>query len=473
MKKLIAILLAMMLVFSMAACGASEETPENTSADPVATEPQETQDNQEEEDPTEPEEPEAELPEFSTEATIEETVLYDENDVRITATELTYNSYSAELGLVIENNSNKDLSFIANSVGYSCNSVNGYMIPDGYLNCDVAAGKKASDNITLSLDQLMLYGIFEIADLEIGFDISDDDYNHIYTGPCKVLTSAADGYDYETDHYSQNIASEVFQQAYEYSVPYFSTDVAYEGNGLSVVSQCLMVNQDGESILLLEVVNDSEKMVGITTTDITINGLVVCTSNWSHNTVSPGNTCIVNVKLSNVLEPEYCEVYGIDEIGSAALKLTFKDSDSKEIADAAQLSITVPDAKATFSMDGTEAYNKDGIRIVAKGVYEDPSEYSDDLHVLLLAENTSGKVVKLSEVYSSLSVNDFMTSFSMSQAEVARDSCAMIDVTLWGYGLEDIDIASIDEVSTVDFSISIKDEKYKELDTATIHIDVA
>lgn len=28
------------------------------------------------------------------------------------------------------------------SLGYSCNSVNGYMVNDGYLNCDVANGKK-------------------------------------------------------------------------------------------------------------------------------------------------------------------------------------------------------------------------------------------------------------------------------------------------------------------------------------------
>ena len=256
-------------------------------------------------------------------------------------------------------------------------------------------------------------------------------------------------------------------------MPYFSTDVTYESNGLCVASQCLMVNEDDENILLLEVVNNSEKMVGVTTTDIAINGLVVCTSTWSYDTVNPGKTCIVDVNLSSVLEPEYCEVYGIGDISTAALKLAFKDSDSKEIADAAQLSIAVPDATATFSMDGTEVYNKDGVRIVAKGVYEDPSEYSDDLHVLMLAENTSGKVVKLSEVYNSLSVNDFMTNFSMSQTEVVSGSCTMIDITLWGYGLDDINITSIDDISTVDFSISIKNEKYKELDTAEIHMDVA
>ena len=95
--------------------------------------------------------------EFSRKATIEETVLVDENNVKITATELTYGNYAFELALVIENNSDKDLSFIANSVGYSCNSVNGYMISDGYLNCDVAAGKKANDRIMIDYDTCLLY----------------------------------------------------------------------------------------------------------------------------------------------------------------------------------------------------------------------------------------------------------------------------------------------------------------------------
>ena len=72
-----------------------------------------------------------------------------------------------------------------------------------------------------------------------------------------------------------------------------------------------------------------------------------------------------------------------------------------------------------------------------------------------------------------LSVNDFMTNFSMPQTEVVSGSCAMIDITLWGYGLDDINIASIDDISTVDFSSSIKNENFKELDTAEIHIDVA
>ena len=225
MKKVISILLAMLLLVLMTACGTPGNNANNN--DPSSTPSSDSQPVADTTDKDDDDTPQSsfETREFNKGATIEETVLVDENGVKITATELTYGNYAAELTLVIENSSDKDLSFIANSVGYSCNSVNGYMVPEGYLNCDVAAGKKANDSISISYDTLMLYGMFEIADIEIGFDISDDDYNHTYTGPRTILTTATDGYDYGTPVYRENIASKK--------------------------SQAVMENQDGESILLL------------------------------------------------------------------------------------------------------------------------------------------------------------------------------------------------------------------------------
>lgn len=468
MKKAISILLAILLLVSMTACGT---TGNNTNNDDPGKTP--ATDSQPAADTTDKDDDDApqisfEPREFNKGAAIEETVLVDENGVKITATELTYGNYAAELALVIENNSDKDLSFIANSVGYSCNSVNGYMIPEGYLNCNVAAGKKANDSISIGYDTLMLYGIFEIADIEIGFDISDDDYNHTYTGPRTILTTAADGYDYGTPVYRENIASMESQAEYDYSVPYFSTDAVYEESGLVIASQAVMENHDGESILLLEIANTTDESIGVSTTNIDINGLRVCDSTWSYDTINPGKTAIVDIDLSSTLEPEYWGIYGIQEIGNVALQVSFKDDDSKEIAEPALLSIDIPGADASFSMDGTEVYNGNGIRLVSKGVFADPSEYSDDLHILMVAENTSGRTLALHDVYDSLSINDCMATYSFYTTTMEDGSCVMIDILLWGYGLEDINISEPSEVQSVEFSLSIKDQNYKEIDEATI-----
>lgn len=464
MRKIISLMLALLLVLSLVACGSTNEnggTDTSTSTPATDGQPETSSGN---DDP----QIEVEPSEFKKTATIEETVLVDENGVKITAKELTYGNYAAELTLVIENNSDKDLSFIANSIGYSCNSINGYMVSEGYLNCDVAAGKKANDTISIGYDTLMLYGIHEIADIEIGFDISDDDYNHTYTGPRTIQTTAAEGYDYDIPCYRESIASKESQAQYDYSVPYFSSDVAFEENGMIIASQAVMKNKDGESILLLEVMNATDEIVGASTTNIDINGLRVCDSTWSSDSINPGKTAIVDVNLSSVLEPEYWEIYGITGVGNVALKVSFKDGDSNEVATPAHISIDIPGAESTFSMDGTEVYNDNGIRIVSKGVFADPSKYSDNLHILMVAENTSGKTLVLHDVYNSLSINDYMATYSFYTTTMEDGSCVMIDILLWGYGLEDINISEPAEVKSIEFSLSIKDQNYKEIDKATI-----
>lgn len=180
----------------------------------------------------------------------------------------------------------------------------------------------------------------------------------------------------------------------------------------------------------------------------------------------------MDIDLSAVLEPEYLEVYGIKEVGHVDLDVNFKDTGSNEIVPAAHLSVTIPGADTSFSMAGAETYNENGIRIISKGIYADPSEYSDDLHILMIAENTSGKTLALYDVYDSLSINDYMATYSFSTTTIEDDSCAIIDILLWGYGLEDIKISDPSEIRTVSFSISIKDKNYKEIDEATITFDI-
>lgn len=471
MKKFVSILLAMLLVVSLAACGSQSEGTEDTSVTDAQSDTSEAEDEAELEDETETDD-ESQTTfapyEFQKDATIEETVLVDEYDVKITATELTYGSYSAELTLVIENNSGKDLSFISNSIGYSCNSINGYMVSEGYLNCDVAAGKKANDTISIGYDTLMLYGIFEIADIELGFDISDDDYNHTYTGPRTILTSAADSYDYTALSYRDSIASEASQAEYDYSVIYFSTDAVYEENGLTIASQTVIETEDCEIVLFLEVVNGTDEIVDVSTTNIDLNGLRVCDSTWSYDEVNPGKTAIVDIDLSSVLEPEYWEVYGITEVGNVTLDVSFTDEDNDEISEPVELSIDIPGVDATFSIEGTEIYNDNGIRLISKGVYADPSEYSDDLHILLIGENTSGQTLVLYDVYDSLSINDYMATYSFYTTTLEDDSCVMIDILLWGYALEDINISDPSEIQSVEFTLIVRDENYTELDEATI-----
>ncbi len=453
-KKIISLLLTFCFIaaFTVFGCGAgAEEAVENQqNTENSAPENTPSGDKSEQSD---------EMPGvFNKNVSLAETVMVDEEGVKITATGLNYTDYSVELKLTIENNSGKNLSFVCGSMGYGCNSVNGYMINDGYLNCDVANGKKANDTISFSYDELMLYGINEIADMEIGFDMSDDDFNDTYFTPRQVRTSAFETHDYVRDCYQETITSRAAMNTYEYEMICFSQDPLYDVNGVKLLSSGMMKNQDGETILLLELENTTENMVYVSTSDIAVNGLVIDSSSWSSDAVNPGRRGIIDIEISSVLDPAYWSVYGIKEIGSVTLSLRQRDSDGNDLADKTPVEVVVPGVKAEYDASGREVYNNGGLRIAAKTVLEDSAEYSSDLHVLLLAENKSGKTLSVEDVYDSLSVNGFMTDYLCYGQELADGECAVFEIELEESSLEENGIASASDVKEVEVGFEISDE---------------
>ncbi|MCD8048145.1 MAG: catabolite control protein A [Clostridia bacterium] len=452
MKKILSLLMILSLAAFAAACGNNEsgedseddwEQFENDNSPGTAT-----GDN---------------LGAFNKSAVLSESVMYDEKGVKITVTGLTYTNYSVELELTIENNSGKDLSFVSGSLGYCCNSVNGYMVNDGYLNCDVTNGKKANDSISFDYEGLMVYGINEIADIEIGFDISDDDYNHTYSGPRQVKTSAYDAHDYETDCYQETITSSAAMNTYNYEIAGFSQDTLYNANGVKLLSSGLMVNQDGKSALLLEFENTSDNMVYVSTSDIAVNDLVIYDSTWSSNAVNPGRRVIAEIELESLFEEDYWGIYGIEDIGSVTLTLAQSNADGDDIAEEAAIKVTVPGVKAEYDASGQEVYNSGGLRIIAKTLIEDSYKYSSDLHLLLLAENNSGKSLYIDDVSNSLSVNGYMTDYYFYGKELDDGKCAAIDVTLRESSLEKNNISSVSDVKEIEVGLEIE-EGYDTID---------
>lgn len=465
MKKIISLILMLCCILSLVACGNPDVEPTDTTSN------QEQTDNSSSNvAPTEkPEQSDEKLGTFSKSATLAETVMVDDGGVKITATGLNYNNYAVELELTIENNSGKDLSFVSGSMGYSCNSVNGYMVDAGYLNCDVVNGKKANDVISFSYDTLMLYGINEISDIEIGFDMSDDDYNHTYSGPRQVKTSAFDSHDYNKNYYQETITSRAAMNTFSYDISHFSQKCIYDEGGVRLLSSGLMVNRDGDTALLLELENSSDELIYISTADIAINGLLVTSSIWSSDAINPGKHCIVDVDISSVLDSEYWDVYGIKSVGSVSLTLTQRNSDGNDISEAVPVNVVIPNTKAEYDASGAEVYNNNGLRIVSKTVLEDSAEYSADMYVLLLAENNSGKTLSIDDVYNSLSVNGFMTDYSYYSKELKNGESAVLEIKLWESSLENNKISSVSDVKEVELGFEIKEGR-NTIDTPIIKI---
>ena len=287
--------------------------------------------------------------EFAKDATIEETVLYDENDVKITATDLNYGNYSANLEVTIENNSDEKLSFVSESVSCAQNAINGFMISDGYVNCDVESKGSTTEEMSFDYNTLMLYGITEIADIQIGFSMTDDDFNSTDTGVLQLKTSAADSYDYEagSERYHKAITNKILLQNYDLKVPYFADDELYSSNGIRLVSEVFAVNSSDERSLLLEVRNETDKTVYVQTSNIKANDIEIYDSDWSYDTITAGNTAIVNIGLDDILDAEEWTENGIDTIESISMTIGVENSDGMLITEKKEITIPLKDVDGT------------------------------------------------------------------------------------------------------------------------------
>lgn len=119
---------------------------------------------------------------FNPSATIEETVLVDESDVKITATGLSYTNRAVEVNLSIENNTDKNLSFQGGMRTYHCSSINGYMTDFLCFSNWVVPGNSAVLKVELdgpSLEKNSAAKLEDITEIELSVEARDNDYNTV------------------------------------------------------------------------------------------------------------------------------------------------------------------------------------------------------------------------------------------------------------------------------------------------------
>lgn len=452
MKKLICVFLAIVMLLGLTACGKDKtETTEPEKADMTATETvddvTDVTEETEETDVQESTESSEELPEFDQSAVIETTVILDQDSIKVTATALEYDDYSANLKLSLENNSDKTLTFSTNTLGFSGNSINGFMIPDGYFNSEIAPGKKANETVTFSYDYLQLFGINEIADIVLGIRVTDEDYNETIYPDCQVKTSIADSYTYDNTSYQKAISSTAVQKALGLTSTYFTTDVLYDADDIQIVSGTLMLNKNDEQMLLLEAVNSGTEMKNMAVAGLSVNGLTVYDGNWSSTTISSGKCGVISVNLNDVFNEQYWEVYGLTDISSIDVKVGIQDG--WDLKDENTVHLTIGE-DAPLNQDGTELFNQDNIRIISKGILGHEDEYDSNLYLALLIENGTDEVFDVSVQNDSLSVNDIMISEFSSDTNILPHAYGVLIVELYGSDLEDSDITEVDQIQKVE-----------------------
>lgn len=458
MRKFFAFVLGIAMMLSLAACGGKagagrgESSPGSAAASGQTTGP-------------------AGQNGTEFQATIEETVLVDERDVKITATELRAANYAVELVLQLENNSGRDLKFHSGTLRYNRNSVNGYMMDGLYVGADVPAGKKATETVSIDKDDLLFHGITDIADIEMAFTISDSDYNdYLQTEPVQLKTSLGDSYDYAADPYQAAMSGGDIVAALGGTQDYFAVDELYNEQGVRIVSEMFVKDRNGEPAVFVELENTSDRMATVRIKDICLNGLQLQSGSWSSDAINAGKRRVAALRPGSLLDLAYWEPYGLGALEEISFTLGLEDADGNALCDDAPITIAVPDADAAYRSDGETVYSGDGVRILNMGIVPDSFDLSDDIHLLLLAENGSKKAVRVDVGYDTLSVNGYMADFYCYGMMLAPGKSGVLDVQLEGGSLAENGITEIEDIKNIELTFDIDDDRYHEIASPTVTI---
>ena len=234
--------------------------------------------------------------------TLAETVLFDQDGIRITATGLSTDSlFGPELNLLVENDSAQNIVVQPNYC-----MVNGYMM-DGLLSADVAAGKKANDTLDFLSNVLARCGIETITDIELDLVVSDgDSWQTLYeTGPVILQTSAAGQYTQTYDDSGEEI---------------------YNQNGIRVVAKSVNDDLFGMGIkFYLE--NNTDKTVIVNADNVSVNGYMM--TDLFYSDLAPRSHAVDTLTLlGSELEDNH-----IDTITDAELSLQITDADYYQTID--------------------------------------------------------------------------------------------------------------------------------------------
>lgn len=243
-----------------------------------------------------------------TDVTIDETVLLDQNGVKITAKNIDMNgALGPEVNVLIENNSGKNLTIQAQNT-----AINGYMILAN-MSTEVADGKKANDSIIFSAASMDTAGITAIANLTMSFHIftTDNWEDYLNTDLISLDTSVAGSYEQTYDD---------------------SGDVLYQDDSVKIISKGLTENDSvfGTGVLLY-IENNSDTPITVQSQNVSVNDLML-TPYFSAD-ILPGMKIVDTMTFGNTSleENDITEIKNIElsfHIFNSDTWETLKDTDS-------------------------------------------------------------------------------------------------------------------------------------------------
>ncbi len=241
----------------------------------------------------------------SSEAALPETELYHAGGITVMATGLEDSLFGPAISISVVNDSGQNVSITSQQL-----SVNGYMLPASGLYCEVAAGKKALETLTLLSSELDQAGITTIAEVAFQLTISDaETYDPIAESGLMTLYTSAGSFTQAAPADGQPV---------------------YENGGIRVV--CLGLKKDAvwDGTLVFHLENNSGRPVTIYAEHVSVNGYMADVSLWTD--LRPGTKAVDGMYLMDL---EELNLDGPESIEAIEFSLRIVDRDSWDEIDSA------------------------------------------------------------------------------------------------------------------------------------------
>ena len=333
---------------------------------------------------------------FLREATIEETVVADEDQFRITATSLE----GTKLNFLLENKSDKTLEFTTMETNGLVQTVNGY----GCGNEGSGFSEEVDPGASVETDMRFAWasdlGIKAIADIQTGIRVSDDEsYDVIAYVPCHLETSEA-GYDYSGESFQKEVQELADDENTRRKPLYFTDDVDFDCCGIRILSAAL-IEEPNWTKLYLELENTTDENLYFYPKSQAFNDLFL-SSSFSGVLVPAGKKAVSSEnKIEGALDEETARLFGIEEIS----KVTIIGAVTTDIEDntinksgtlgAAPFTIKLKDGNdSAFSYQGAgEVLNNEGIVVEPVGIIG--GQDKEPIRFLFAVTNNSGKDISI------------------------------------------------------------------------------
>lgn len=247
-------------------------------------------------------EPSEESPEESSggEVTVDETVLYEADGIRVTATGYEEGWMGPEVKLLVENSTEQNVVVTAGSV-----SVNGYMTPYSSLYAEVAAGKKSNEVLTLLSSELEQAGIETVAELQFCIEVADaETWDTLASSGLITLNTSAVGLEQPVDE---------------------SGDVLYEENGIKIVCKGLKQDIIWDGTIVFYMANSSGQPITVYAENVSVNGFMQDAGLWSD--LRDGTRIVDGMSLLDLSD---LELESIDEVENIEFSLRIINSETWE-----------------------------------------------------------------------------------------------------------------------------------------------